>query len=261
MTSPNVRLSSPTHLRATSLVAEFLGTAGLLSAVTMSRALFDSLLAHGLAVGASLTVLIMIFRSVSGAHLNPLVTAAFGVLEKWPLSHVLSYTAAQITGGFSGVVLSNALLNEGIVNSANVPTVPMTFGVSEAIATGGLVSLVCLLARARTPIIATAIGSYIAAAVVITPSGAFANPAVTLGRLGTDTLAGINLGSAPTLLIGQIIGTLIAIVALAAFGRETALLKSAPIEPKNRPQAENSRETSLPSWRCVLQTGVTTTGN
>lgn len=257
MTPRNVRPSTPTHLGTTPLVAEFLGTAGLLSAVTMSRALFDTLLAHGLAVGASLTVLIMVFRSVSGAHLNPLVTAAFGFFEKWPLRHVLSYAAAQIAGGFSGVVLSNAMLNEGIVNAANVPTVPMTFGLSEAIATGGLVSLVCLLARTRTPVIAPAIGSYIAAAVVITPSGAFANPAVTLGRLGTDTLAGINLASAPTLLTGQVIGTLVAIAVLATVGKRTTVLKSDPVEPKNQPQAEISRETSLPSWGGNKKSGAT----
>lgn len=206
------------------LGAELLGTALLLWAIVGSgivvsgrTTLLAQLVPHALAVGLTLVVLIVVLGPVSGAHLNPAVTLAATLTRTLPRRDAVTYVLAQTVGGVFGVILANA--------SASLPTTsiasrPRTGGVllaSEVGATLGLVLLILVLVRAgrSVPTIAASVGTYIAAAIVITPSTAFANPAVTVARMLSDTFTGIAPASVPAFVAAQLGGAVLAVVVVS----------------------------------------------
>lgn len=213
--SPAIRLDK------NALICEFFGTAGLLCAITISLAVTESTVVHAVIVGVTLAILISVGRAKSGAHFNPFVTVSLGIAQKHSLTRVFSYSAAQIVGGACGVIVSNGLLQETLLTSSNASPVPIGFGASETIAAGGLVMLVVLLARKSTWITGVAVGGYIALAITVTPSGAQANPAVTLARLWTDTNGGVHFSSALVFLVGQAVGALLVIIVVLAVQRRS----------------------------------------
>lgn len=207
------------HL-ARRLVAEFLGTALLLAIVVGSGAAAADLspddvglqlLENSLATALGLAVLILMFGPVSGAHVNPVVTLADWVIGArsnagLPLRDVGPYIAAQVLGGIAGTVLANVMFD---VPTELATTDRATSGhlVAEIVATAGLVVLIFALARTgRGAVTAAAVGAYIGAAYWFTSSTSFANPAVTVARMFSDTFAGIAPGSVPPFILMQLVG-------------------------------------------------------
>jgi glycerol uptake facilitator-like aquaporin len=203
------------------LVAELLGT-GLLvtvvvgSGVAAQRRSPDDvglqLLENSTATFLGLTVLILLFGPVSGAHLNPVVSAADWLLGRRSGTglggnEVLAYSGAQVVGGIAGAVLANVMFEVPLTELATTERTGANLLLGEVVATAGLVLLIFALARTgRGMLAAPAVGAYIGAAYWFTSSTSFANPAVTVGRAFTDTFAGIAPVSVPGFIGAQLVG-------------------------------------------------------
>jgi len=202
-------------------LAELLGT-GLLVAVVVGSGIMAArlspydigleLLENAAATAAGLTVLIMLFGPVSGAHFNPVVS-----LADWALGRragtglagrdLLAYVPAQIAGGIGGAVLANLMFALPAVSEASKDRSSGHLWLSEVVATAGLVALIFALARSgRAQLAPAAVGAYIGAAYWFTASTSFANPAVTIARAFSDTFAGIAPGSVPPFIAAQLLG-------------------------------------------------------
>jgi glycerol uptake facilitator-like aquaporin len=219
----NTTAPSAVHPRsplARRIIAEFVGTALLVTVVVGSGIAAErlspndvglQLLENSLATALGLSVLILMFGAVSGAHLNPVVS-----LADWLIGHrsrrglpgrdVLPYLLAQIFGGIAGTVLAGVMFDAPTELSVNERATGGTF-VGEIVATAGLVLLIFALARTgRGSATAAAVGAYIGAAYWFTSSTSFANPAVTIARMFTDTFAGIAPASVLPFLLAQLVG-------------------------------------------------------
>ena len=219
-----------TPLLARRLLAEFLGTALLVAVVVGSGIAAQQLspedvgiqlLQNSTATVLGLTALILLFGPVSGAHFNPVVSLADWFLGRrsghgLSLPDVGAYALAQVAGGISGAVLANIMFE---VDTSIATTQRATGGhlVSEVVATAVLVALIFALVRSgRGAIAAPAVGAYIGAAYWFTSSTSFANPAVTIGRIFSDTFAGIAPSSAPAFIAMQLIGLIVGLAATLA---------------------------------------------
>ena len=201
------------------LAAEALGTAFLLAVVVGSGIMGHTLvptsdglalLANAIATGAGLVALILTFGSVSGAHLNPVVTlvdAGSGGL-RW--ADVPGYVAAQIAGAIGGVIAAHAMFERALIQTSHHARSGGALLFSEFVATFGLVAVIWSVARRRPEGVPYAVGAYITAAYWFTPSTSFANPAVTIARTLTDTFAGIRPADAPGFIVAQLAGALAA---------------------------------------------------
>lgn len=214
------------------LLAEFLGT-GLLVAVVVGSGIAASqlspndigiqLLENSTATVFGLAILILMLGPVSGAHFNPVVTIADWFLsrrdpEGFSAPHIAPYVAAQCVGAIGGSMLANAMFDVGPALSTH-ERASSGHLVGEVVATAGLVLLIFSLVRTdRAALAAPAVGAYIGAAYWFTSSTSFANPAVAIGRIFSDTFAGIAPSSVPTFIIAQLIGGAIGIaLALALY--------------------------------------------
>ena len=202
------------------LLAEFLGT-GLLVAVVVGSGIAAQqlspddvglqLLQNSTATVLGLAVLILVFGPVSGGHFNPAVSLADWFLGRragagLTLAEVGAYAVAQCTGAVAGAVLANVMFDVPTAISGT-ERASGNHLVAEVVATAGLVLLVFSLARThRGAIAAPAVGAYIGAAYWFTSSTSFANPAVTVGRVFSDTFAGIAPGSVPAFVLVQLVG-------------------------------------------------------
>jgi glycerol uptake facilitator-like aquaporin len=127
------------------------------------------------------------------------------------------YTAVQIVGGICGAVLANVMFDRRAFELATKDRITVGHLVGEVVATAGLIALIFTLARTgRAALSAAAVGAYIGAAYWFTSSTSFANPAVTIGRMFSDTFAGIAPGSAPGFIAAQILGALIGLALIVA---------------------------------------------
>jgi glycerol uptake facilitator-like aquaporin len=203
-------------------VAECLGTAFLLAGVVGSGIMAaklaggnGALLCNTIPTGAILTVLILTFGPVSGAHFNPAVSIAMAMRRELPPRIAGLYIAAQIIGGMVGVLAAHAMFELPLWQvSMNVRTGPGQW-FAEFVATFGLL-LTIFGCAARTPAaIPYAVGLYITAAYWFTASTSFANPAVTIARALSDTYSGI----APAGVLAFIVAQLLGVVAAAALAR------------------------------------------
>ncbi len=199
-------------------IAEFVGT-GLLVAVVVGSGIAAQrlstdvglqLLENSLATALGLGVLIVLLAPVSGAHFNPVVSLADVVLRRrdgLPARELAVYLPAQIVGGIGGAVLAGAMFAAPIAISRTDRADAATF-LAEVVATAGLVLLIMGLVRAgrSAAVIACAVGAYIGAAYWFTSSTSFANPAVTIARIFTDTFAGIAPASVLPFLAAQLLG-------------------------------------------------------
>ncbi|UAL29868.1 aquaporin family protein [Nocardioides rotundus] len=203
------------------LVAELLGTALLVTVVVGSGIAAQrlspddvglQLLQNSTATVLGLTVLILMFGPVSGAHFNPVVSAADWLLGRRAGTgltgrDVVAYTGAQIVGGAVGALLANLMFGVEFSRLAATERTGAPLWLGEVVATAGLVALIFTLARTgRGALAAPAVGAYIGAAYWFTSSTSFANPAVTVGRVFSDTFAGIAPGSVPGFVLAQVIG-------------------------------------------------------
>ena len=202
------------------LLAETLGTAFLLATVIGSGIMGESLaggnvalalLGNTLATGAILFVLITMLGPLSGAHFNPAVTAVFVARGTLPVPEGFAYVAAQVVGAVIGVFIAHAMFELPILQLSEKVRSGWAQGLSEWVATFGLVATILLTLRSKPEAIATSVGLYITAAYWFTASTSFANPAVTLARAVSNTFAGIRLDDVPMFVIAQLIGAFCAV--------------------------------------------------
>ena len=201
------------------IVAESLGTAFLLTGVVGSGIMAAklaggngalALLCNTLPTGAILTVLILTFGPVSGAHFNPAVSIAAAWRHELPARAAVGYVAAQIVGGIVGVFAAHAMFELPLWQvSVTVRSGPGQW-LAEFVATFGLL-LTIFGCAARTPAaIPFAVGLYITAAYWFTASTSFANPAVTIARALSNTYAGIAPAGVLAFIAAQLAGAFLA---------------------------------------------------
>ncbi len=198
------------------LLAEFLGSALLAAAVIGSgiaaaRLSPDDaglqLLENAAATAAGLFAIILMFGPVSGAHFNPVVSLVDAALGGMARRTALAYIPAQVAGCVAGAVLANAMFAEAAVSIATTHRVTGAHVLAEVVATTGLLLVIFSLARTgRAATAPAAVGAYIGAAYFFTSSTSFANPAITVGRMFSDTFAGIAPASAPAYVVAQLVG-------------------------------------------------------
>ena len=202
------------------LLAELLGS-GLLAAIVIGSGIAAETLSPGnvglqllqnaAATAAGLFAVILMFGPVSGAHFNPVVSfvdAGFGGL-RW--RDAAAYLPAQVAGCAGGAVLANVMFSRAAFELSTKHRATGPHWVSEVVATIGLLLVIFALARsARAHLAPAAVGAYIGAAYFFTSSTSFANPAITVGRMFSDTFAGIAPSSAPSFISAQIVGGVLA---------------------------------------------------
>jgi glycerol uptake facilitator-like aquaporin len=204
------------------LVAEGLGTALLLAVVIGSGVMGErlaggnvavALLANTLATVGGLYVLIEVFGPISGAHFNPAVSLVMTVRGALPRSMFMPYVVVQLLGAVAGAWIAHAMFDMTIFElSTKVRSGPGQW-IAEAVATFGLVLVIL---RAPAPRVAAMVAAYIGAAYWFTASTSFANPAAALGRMFSDSFAGISPSSFPAFVLAELAG---AAVALGVHGR------------------------------------------
>jgi arsenate reductase len=198
------------------LAAEFLGSA-LLAAIVIGSGIAAQrmspsdtgleLLENSAATAAGLFAIILMFGPVSGAHFNPVVSFADAALGGISWRHAAAYLPAQVAGCVTGAVAANLMFGLQAVSISTKHRASGPHALSEVIATAGLLLVIFALARTgRAATAPAAVGAYIGAAYWFTSSTSFANPAITIGRMFSDTFAGIAPSSAPVFIAAQIGG-------------------------------------------------------
>lgn len=205
------------------LVCEFLGTAFLLATVVGSGILAHkldagntavSVMAVAIATGCVLTALILSFGAIS-AHFNPIVTLASAIRKELPWSLVAPYIFIQIAGAIAGVLAANLMFDLPLLTISTTTRTGSGQWLGEVVATFGLLGIIFGCGKARPLAIPAAVGCYVCAAIWFTSSTCFANPAVTIARIFTDTLTGIRPADVVPFIISQAVG---AVAALSLFG-------------------------------------------
>ncbi len=169
-----------------------------------------TLLGNSIATGAGLVVLITIFSPISGAHINPVVTLAFILRREVTLPLGAAFIAAQFAGGVSGTLLVHAMFDLDIIQLSLTPRAASGQPLSEGVATFGLVLTILGAKHFKPESIAVCVGLYITAAYWFTASTSFANPAVTIARMLTDSITGIRPADAPAFIIAQCLSAALA---------------------------------------------------
>ncbi len=203
------------------LAAEYLGSAFLAAIVVGSGIAAQQLspgnhglelLQNAIVTGAGLFAVILIFGALSGAHFNPVVSfvdAAFGGIS-W--RDAAAYLPAQVAGCVTGAIVANVMFSLRTVSISTHHRATGPHLLSEVVATLGLVLVIFALARSgKTAYTPAAVGAYITAAYFFTSSTSFANPAITIGRMFSNTFAGIAPSSAPWFIGAQIVGGIAAV--------------------------------------------------
>ena len=203
------------------LLAETVGTALLVAVVVgsgvMATELTDDvavqLLANSLTTVFGLGLLIWLLAPVSGAHFNPVVTAVVAFTDRRPVTDALGYVAAQLGGGVAGALLANGMFDLSLLQLSSTARSGANLWLAEVVATTGLVAVVLAVGRTgRAEAAPVVVAAWIGAAYWFTSSTSFANPAVTLGRVFSDTFAGIAPASAPAFVAAQAVGGVLAVV-------------------------------------------------
>lgn len=211
-------MSAPIAAVTRRVAAEFLG-AMLLAAIVVGSGIAATglssdvgvqLLINAISTAFGLFVLIAVLGPISGAHFNPVVSLADLVLGHRSMREVGAYIAAQIAGCIAGAMLANVMFDAAAVSISTTDRVSPGQLVAEVVATAGLVLAIFALVRSgRAHLAAAVVGAYIGSAYFFTSSTSFANPAITIGRMFSDSFAGIAPGSAPWFIAAQLAGALL----------------------------------------------------
>ena len=202
------------------LLAEFLGSA-FLAAVVIGSGIAAQNLSPGnvglqlfenaAATAAGLFAIILMFGPISGGHFNPIVSfvdAGFGGL-KW--EDAAAYLPFQTVGCICGAIVANVMFSESAISISTKHRASGPHWLSEVVATMGLILVIFALARSgRTHLAPAAVGAYIGAAYFFTSSTSFANPAITVGRMFSNSFAGIAPSSVPSFISAQVVGGVLA---------------------------------------------------
>jgi arsenate reductase len=220
--------------------AELAGTALLLAGIVgsgiMASRLTDDgglqLLINAFATAAVLVAAIMTFGPVSGAHLNPAVT----LVDRWfggvTNREAAVYVAAQLVGAIGGVMLANVMFDLDVADWSTTARDGSHLWLAEVVATAGLVIVIFGVLRAgRAEAVPYVVAAFIAGAFFFTSSTSFANPAVTIGRMFSDTFAGIAPASAPPFLVAELVGAGVAYGAVRALFPDAAAFAADVVVP------------------------------
>jgi len=201
-------------------LAEYIGTATLVCVVVgsgimgtnLSKDSGVALLINAFSTIFALALLILIIEPISGAHFNPAVSLVQVLRHEMNAVEFLSFISAQIAGAISGAIIANVMFDlEAIQISTNERVSTGTL-VGEVIATAGLITVIfVLVVRSQDKLIPVAVAAWIGSAYFFTSSTSFANPAVTIGRVFSDTFAGINPASVLPFIIAQLIGAMLGV--------------------------------------------------
>jgi glycerol uptake facilitator-like aquaporin len=206
------------------LAAEAIGTAMLLATVVGSGIMAENLAGGNVAIallgntiptGAILVVIILLFGPVSGAHFNPAVTIAFALRKEIKIGDAWLYVAVQIGAAIIGVWAAHAMFDLSILQTSVHARTGAGQWFSEGVATFGLVIAILGTLHWGTRVVAATVGLYISAAYWFTASTSFANPAVTIGRMFSDTFVGIQPQHVPAFIAAQVAGAIIAVAVSA----------------------------------------------
>ena len=208
------------------LLAEFLGSAFLAATVIGSGIAAQryspndvglELLENAAATAGGLYAIILMFGPVSGAHFNPIVSfvdVAFGRLG-WRTA--TWYLVAQCSGCTLGAVVANLMFSAPAISISTHHRASLAQFVAELVATSGLILVIFALARSgRSSKAPAAVAAYIGAAYFFTSSTSFANPAIAVGRMFSNTFAGIAPASVPVFVVAEVVGGAIAFVVIKA---------------------------------------------
>ena len=196
-------------------IAEFFGTALLVCVVVGSGIMGTSLsgdegialVINALSTAFALALLIFVVGPISGAHFNPVVTLVEAFSRNIKDIDLLAYIPAQIFGAVAGSITANAMFNQTAIQISTQNRANSGALIGEVIATAGLIALIGILSkRGQGSVIPVAVAGWIGSAYFFTSSTSFANPAVTIGRVFTDTFAGIEPGSVLPFVAAQLVG-------------------------------------------------------
>ena len=235
-------MTSPPVLLSRRLVAEFLGSAFLAAIVIGSgiaaQRLSPSdtglqLLENSAATAAGLFAIILMLGPVSGAHFNPVVSFADAALGGLSWKDAAAYLPAQVAGCVTGAVAANLMFARAAVSISVKQRASGAHALSEVIATAGLILVIFALARSgRLGSAPAAVGAYIGAAYFFTSSTSFANPAITVGRMFSDSFAGIAPSSAPLFIAAQAGGGIAGVAIVKLLYPALAPARAASIVPR-----------------------------
>jgi glycerol uptake facilitator-like aquaporin len=206
------------------LLAEFLGAA-LLAALVIGSGIAAQTLSpndvglqlfeNAAATAAGLFTIILMFGPVSGGHFNPVVSFVDASFEGLSWRDALAYLPAQIGGCILGAIAANGMFAQAAVSISTKHRASGAHLFAEAIATAGLLLVIFALARTKRSTSApAAVGAYIGAAYFFTSSTSFANPAISVGRMFSNTFAGIAPAAVPGFIAAQVVGATAAVIAL-----------------------------------------------
>lgn len=221
------------------MLAEALGSAGLAATVIgsgiMATRLTDDpgvqLLINAVATAAALVVLIVALGPVSGSHLNPAVTGALVAVGRVPAREILPTVVAQLVGFVAGAVLANLMFGGVAVSISTTERAGLPLLLGEVVATAGLVAVILtLVLRGQGGWVPAAVGLYIGSAYFATSSTSFANPGITVGRMLSDSFAGIAPASAPAFIAAQLLGAVLGVL-VARFVLVPPAIRSTPAAP------------------------------
>jgi glycerol uptake facilitator-like aquaporin len=199
-------------------VGEFVGTSTLATVVVGSGAMAQSLtndvgiqlLINAAATGAGLWLLITLFAPISGAHFNPVVTGIAFFRKEISVKSAVQFIVAQITGAIFGTILANIIFNHSAIDISSKNRDGGNLLLSEVLATAGLIFVIYQLSTIKQGrFVAPGVAAWIFAAYFFTSSTSFANPAISIGRIFSNTFAGIAPHSALTFIPFQIVGAAI----------------------------------------------------
>ena len=205
------------------LIAELLGTAFLLAVVVGSGIMAESLaqgnsavalLANSLATGAGLFVLISTLSSLSGSHLNPIISLAEALLGRLDLKTLFGYWLAQFSGAVFGILLTHLMFDQDIFQISLKDRSGPHLWVSEVVAAFVLISVIILSRRKRAELVPVCVAVCVAAGCWFTPSSFFVNPALTVGRMFTNTFCGVAPVDVIPFVIAQVLGAVLAFLLL-----------------------------------------------
>jgi glycerol uptake facilitator-like aquaporin len=206
------------------LLAEYVGSAFLAALVIGSGIAAQhlspgdvglELFENAAATGAGLFTIILMFGPVSGGHFNPVVSFVDASFSGMSWREAIAYAPAQIAGCISGAILANAMFAQTLVTISTKHRATGAHLLAEVVATLGLMLVIFSLTRTKRGATApAAVGAYIGAAYFFTSSTSFANPAISIGRVFSNTFAGIAPSSVPGYIAAQIAGGFVAIALL-----------------------------------------------
>jgi arsenate reductase len=209
-------------------LAEYIGTATLVCVVVgsgimgtnLSKDSAVALLVNTFSTIFALALLILIIAPISGAHFNPAVSLVQVIRREMNALEFAAFVSAQVAGAITGAIVANMMFDLQAIQISTNERVSSGTLIGEVIATAGLITVIfVLVARAQEKLIPVAVAAWIGSAYLFTSSTSFANPAVTIGRVFSDTFAGINPASVLPFIIAQLVGAMLGVALVKGITR------------------------------------------